>query len=85
MRQPTEMEERVARAIGTSLYGHVNQDTPNTWGASLEAARAAIRTLDHLTLDMLRAANIRGQRQRQQFMEAWRRVIAAASPPENPQ
>jgi hypothetical protein len=38
----TEMEERVAKAIGDLIYGYVDQtDTPNNWANAVGMARAA--------------------------------------------
>lgn len=55
------MIKNVAKAIGDTVYGYVDEnDTPNTWATSMEMARAAMEAMLEPTESMNFAGSIIG-------------------------
>ena len=55
------MIKEVAKAIGDTVYGYVDEnDTPNTWATSMEMARAAIEAMMMPTEAMVSAVTDEG-------------------------
>tara|TARA_R110000868_G_scaffold95522_3_gene262651 strand:- start:12540 stop:12827 length:288 start_codon:yes stop_codon:yes gene_type:complete len=92
-REPTDMEERVARAICTEICeDHLAsgfagpQDFQKgldvDWPEYLPTARAAIRAMREPTTEMLREAGLGATSSTEDIAYMWETMIDAASPQE---
>lgn len=70
------MIERVARAIGSALYGECDPNTtPELWTQSVALARASVAAMREPTSAMLAAADISSD----DATENWQRMIDTAA------